>query len=115
MNLGALRQFAFAGVALGALAAPRSALACAACFGKSDDAMARGMNMGIFALLVVILAVLVGLASFFIFLARRSARFTQRSEEWEVRSEPSGVHSSLLTAHSSPSLARPSSISQTTP
>ena len=49
--------------------------ACAVCFGKSDDAMARGMNMGIFALLLVVLFVLSGIAAFGIFLMRRAARF----------------------------------------
>jgi len=32
---------------------PASVLACAACFGKSDSSMARGMNWGIASLLVV--------------------------------------------------------------
>ena len=54
---------------------PQPLLACAACFGKSDDSLARGMNMGIFALLFVVVSVLAGLASFAVFLARRSARF----------------------------------------
>jgi hypothetical protein len=61
--------------ALSLLAWPQASLACAACFGKSSDAMAQGMNMGIFALLVVIGSVLIGVASFAIFLARRAARF----------------------------------------
>src|SRR5438093_5961951 len=60
-------------VALVVTALPHSLLACAACFGQSDDSMARGMNMGIFTLLVVIGSVLVGFASFGVFLARRSA------------------------------------------
>jgi hypothetical protein len=47
-------------------------LACTACFGKSDSNMANGMNMGIFALLLVITSVLCGVASFFVFIARRS-------------------------------------------
>lgn len=55
--------------------APRSALACAVCFGQSDSKLAVGMNMGIFTLLFVIGSVLVIFASFFIFLARRAARF----------------------------------------
>jgi hypothetical protein len=62
-------------LALGVAAWPSSALACAVCSGKSSDAMAQGMNMGILALLVVIVSVLLGLASFFVFLARRAARF----------------------------------------
>jgi len=74
MNRGTFRQFTFAGIAAVMVALPASVQACAACFGKSDDAMARGMNMGIFALLIVIMLVLAGLASFFIFLARRAAR-----------------------------------------
>ena len=49
-----------------------SAHACAACFGASDSDMAKGVNMGIFALLGVIVAVLGGIASFFIYLARRA-------------------------------------------
>ena len=55
---------------------PSSALACAACFAKSDSALARGMNMGIFSLLGVIVTVLLGVAGFFIYLARRSAKAT---------------------------------------
>jgi len=74
MNRGAFRRLVLTGVAAGIAALPASLQACAACFGKSDDAMARGMNMGIFALLIVITSVLAGLASFFIFLARRAAR-----------------------------------------
>ncbi|MHC1769785.1 MAG: hypothetical protein AB9869_36810 [Verrucomicrobiia bacterium] len=61
-------------VMVGALAlAPEAVLGCSVCFGKSDSAMARGMNMGIFSLLGVITTVLLGVASFFVFLARRSA------------------------------------------
>ena len=52
----------------------RPALACAACFGKSDSSMARGMNMGIFALLAVIVSVLIAISTFFVFVARRAAK-----------------------------------------
>jgi len=55
------------------LALPHPVLACAACFGASDSSMAKGMNMGIFALLGVIVLVLGGIASFFVFLARRAS------------------------------------------
>lgn len=48
--------------------------ACAACFGQSDSAMAKGMNMGIFALLLVITCVLFSIAGFFVFLMRRSSQ-----------------------------------------
>ena len=55
------------------LASPTGALACAACFGKSDSNMAKSVNAGIFSLMAVIGTVLVGAASFFVFLARRAA------------------------------------------
>ena len=51
---------------------PQPVLACSACFGASDSELAKGMNMGIFALLAVIVVVLGGIASFFIYLARRA-------------------------------------------
>jgi hypothetical protein len=51
--------------------------ACAACFGKSDSAMAQGMNMGIFALLLVITCVLAGVASFFVYIGRKEAEFQE--------------------------------------
>jgi hypothetical protein len=54
--------------------APRSAPACAVCFGQTDSKLAVGMNMGILALLLVIGSVLAVFVSFFIYLARRSAR-----------------------------------------
>ena len=52
---------------------PGSVLACAACFGKSDSALAKGMNWGIASLLVVVIGVMGGIASFFIYIARKSA------------------------------------------
>jgi hypothetical protein len=53
------------------------ALACAACFGKSDSAMARSLNASIFTLMGVIGTVLIGAASFFVFLAKRAAAINQ--------------------------------------
>jgi hypothetical protein len=49
------------------------AFACAACYGKSDSAMAKSVNAGIFSLMAIIVTVLVGAASFFVFLARKAA------------------------------------------
>jgi len=51
---------------------PQPLLACSACFGKSDSDLAKGMNMGIFALLGVVAVVLGGIASFFVYLGRRA-------------------------------------------
>ena len=71
----------FTGAGLACLAQLHgSALACAACYGKSDSPMAQGMNAGIFALLGVIGVVLLGAATFFVVLARRAA-VAARSEE----------------------------------
>jgi heme/copper-type cytochrome/quinol oxidase subunit 2 len=65
----------FAAVALGAL--PQPLRACAACFGKTDSALAQGMNWGIFSLLAVVLFVFSGIVAFFIYLARKSALASQ--------------------------------------
>jgi hypothetical protein len=51
-----------------------TAHACAVCFGKSDSSMAKGMNMGIFTLLIFIGGVLGALSCFFVFLAVRSSK-----------------------------------------
>ena len=57
---------------LGMLAAPRAALACPVCFGDSDAPMAVAMNLGIFAMLIVVAGVLGAFATFFIYLIRRA-------------------------------------------
>lgn len=54
------------------LLAPPPLLACATCFGKSDEKLAQGMNAGIFTLLCVIGSVLLTFAGFFVYLARRA-------------------------------------------
>ena len=66
------------------IAVQPAAQGCAACFGKSDSDMAKGMNMGIFALLVVITTVLGGTATFFICLARRAAAYAAANEVAEA-------------------------------
>jgi hypothetical protein len=72
-----LRHSSFAALSslcfLALLTFPQPLLACAACFGASDSNQAKGMNMGIFALLAVVVVVLGGIASFFIYLARRAS------------------------------------------
>ena len=67
-----LRAFT-ASVLLLAAVLPQPVLACSACIGASDSDLAKGMNMGIFVLLAVIVVVLGGIASFFIYLARRAS------------------------------------------
>jgi len=59
---------------LAALLATHDATACAACFGRSDSALAYGMNAGILTLLAVIATMLAAVASFFVFIVRRASR-----------------------------------------
>lgn len=53
------------------------AMACAACFGQSDSAMAKGMNAGIFALLAFVFTAWLAFGSFFVFIVRRSRNMTE--------------------------------------
>jgi hypothetical protein len=54
-----------------AVFAPSPLFACAACYGKSDSALAIGMNWGIFTLLGVVLTVLTCIAVFFVHIVRK--------------------------------------------
>ena len=61
--------------AAGAVAfAPSPLLACAACYGKSDSALAQGMNWGIFTLLGVVLTVLTCILVFFVHIVRKEEK-----------------------------------------
>ena len=51
--------------------APSPLFACAACYGKSDSALASGMNWGILTLLGVVLTVLTTIALFFVHIVRK--------------------------------------------
>src|SRR5690348_16554456 len=54
------------------LALPRAAWACPVCFGQSDSPLANATNMGIIAMLVVVVGVLSGFATFIVYLNRRA-------------------------------------------
>jgi hypothetical protein len=56
------------------------AFACPVCFGANDSPMATAMNLGIMAMLVVVVGVLASFASFFIYLMRR-ARLAARQPD----------------------------------
>ncbi len=66
-----------------------AAKACATCFGRSDSALAQGLNMGILFLLGVLLVVLGGLVTFFVYLARRAAT-SETAGSATAGSEPGG-------------------------
>jgi heme/copper-type cytochrome/quinol oxidase subunit 2 len=67
-------------IALAILSFAPAALACSACYGKSDSALAQGMNNGIFVLLGFIGLVLVGVSAFFVFIIRRAARLQAETQ-----------------------------------
>jgi heme/copper-type cytochrome/quinol oxidase subunit 2 len=54
--------------------APSPLLACAACYGRSDSALAEGMNWGIFTLLGVVLTVLTCILVFFVHIVRKEEK-----------------------------------------
>jgi hypothetical protein len=67
-----------------------AAWGCASCFGASDSAMARGMNVGIFALLGVIGFVLSAIVGVAVSLALRASRVAR------ARAVQAGVEDSVL-------------------
>ncbi|HEV2456091.1 MAG TPA: hypothetical protein VGY98_17640 [Verrucomicrobiae bacterium] len=69
MNL--FRKIALAAALAGG--SPSPLFACAACYGKSSDPLAHGMNWGIFTLLGIVTLMLASIATFFVFLIRREA------------------------------------------
>lgn len=104
-NLRFLRlasAFWLAGVLL-----PQGVRACTACAGRSDEAMAQGMNMGIFALLVVITCVLAGFAAFAVFLARRAAQFPLPSAPAEGATSAGADAEPETEAHLAESISQP--------
>ena len=90
MNTRTLIRRITASVALLPLLLPAAAPACAACFGRSDSPMAKGMNMGIFTLLIVILSVLFAISVFFFYIVRRAAKMeaSQAAEQAGTDSSP---------------------------
>jgi hypothetical protein len=66
---------------LAGVLATQDASACAACFGRSDSALAYGMNAGILTLLAVIGTMLAAIASFFVFIVRRASRSESESPD----------------------------------
>ena len=53
-------------------AVPRVAFACPVCFGQNDSPMAIATNLGIMAMLVVVVGMLTSFAAFFVYLNRRA-------------------------------------------
>jgi hypothetical protein len=65
------------------LGLPAGVEACSTCFGVSNSDLARGMNMGIFALLGVLAFFLSTLVAFFVFIGVRSSRVSEEQENRE--------------------------------
>ncbi len=70
------------------MASTPALLACSACFGKSDSAMARSLNASIFTLMGVAGTVLAGAASFFVFIAKRAAAVAKMEQTTPPPSQP---------------------------
>ena len=84
----ALRKMTAWGAACAlSLACSPQASACAACFGRSDSQLSKGMNWGIFSLMLFIVSVLSGIACCFVCLARRAAAYDAASENSQVEFE----------------------------
>ena len=83
-------------IALAVAALPHAAQACATCFGQSDEAMARGMNMGIFTLLLVVTSVLAGIGICGIYLVRRAAKMSAAEPSIAMGSELSEPATELI-------------------
>jgi hypothetical protein len=61
---------------------PSPLFACAACYGRSDDPLAHGINWGIFTLLGVVVLMLSSIATFFfVFLRRQEAQAKKMTED----------------------------------
>ncbi len=71
-----------------ALAGSPALNACTACFGKTDEALAQGMNAGIYVMLVFVAAAWVLFGSFFVFIARRSQRVNAQADSGESAPTP---------------------------
>ena len=61
--------------ALGLVAWPSAAQACAVCFGAPDDPMTKGMQWGIASLIFILVPVLGGVGGFFVFFYRRGKAY----------------------------------------
>lgn len=60
---------------------PSSLFACAACYGRSSDPLAYGMNWGIFTLLGIVVLMLGSIATFFVIIIRREAAAQEKKLE----------------------------------
>jgi hypothetical protein len=67
-------------ITIAVLLLPRLALACPVCFGESDAPLAKAINLGVIAMLVVVAGVLSAFAAFMLYLSRR-ARMAAATEE----------------------------------
>jgi hypothetical protein len=72
-----MKRLQIAVVTLTLLAIASPALACPVCFGNPNSSMTKGTQAGIFALLLVTVAMLGAFGGFFIYLRRRIRLFEE--------------------------------------
>ena len=74
-----MKRVQVAVVTLALLAVASPALACPVCFGNPNSSMTKGTQAGIFALLLVTVAMLGAFGGFFVYLRRRIRLFEESS------------------------------------
>jgi hypothetical protein len=60
---------------------PSPLFACAACYGRSNDPLAHGVNWGILTLLAIVVLMLSSIATFFFVFLRRQEAQARKLEE----------------------------------
>ena len=73
-----------AAVAVGALLAPATALACPVCFGEATGPMAEALNNGVLFMLGVVAVVQFGFVGLFVAIWRRNKQYRERKESMKV-------------------------------
>ena len=76
---------------LAVLGMPRLALACPVCFGESDAPLAKAINAGVMAMLVVVAGMLGSFATFIVYLARRARALDAAGETVAAAATHSGA------------------------
>ncbi len=73
------------------LSAPNIVLACATCFGASDDPVISGVKMAMLGLVGVTATIFIGIGAFMVHLARRSRTLESEPDPWRNGSSGQGT------------------------
>jgi len=78
-------------VALMAIFAPGSAVACGSCYGAADTPATNGMNFAILSMLGITGSVLAAMTSFFLLLRKRARLYLATIDPHETSNEKGGI------------------------